>query len=57
MKAAKSAFLVTEQAGILVSIVVVAEAAQNAMMAGNIVGNVVERGRLLALIVTVQATI
>ena len=57
MKVAKSAFLVTEQVDILVSIVVVAEVARNVMMAGFIVMNVVETGRSLALIVMVQATI
>ena len=39
------------------NIVVVAEVAQNAMMAGYIVGNAEEVGRLLAMIVMVQATI
>ena len=53
----KSALLVMVLADIHVSIVVVAEVAQNAMMAGSIVGNVEEVGRLLARIVMVQAII
>ena len=49
--------LVTVQANIHVSIAVVVEVAQNAMMAGYIARNVEEVGRLLAMIVMVQATI